>query len=485
MKILFKPNFNKHIVKIFKFDKTDNKIISNGLIYDNSNSFQIKEETFFRKHFKTNSDLMHYYLKNNNSYFIDIELEKTILTNKENEKMILKDLASKKIVNDKNDIVYLSNTITSILKNFIYSNNYESESYINDITKLLFRYYTSSYTVSFSLHIFKSSLFKLYYDNFKLNNELFNRFNLNTKILLFQLFAKVGFQLSIKDFEALNLQQEIDKNKDGFYYNNINKLLESVAISDLSHNEKEGIINIVLPYIIKNLKWRHDFGMFDKISIFMSAYYISICHFANDEYWSTFFDFLDQYISARNIKKIIDLKSNDFFSLNNHDVNQICNTLNFLDLIDNPYFKNLDKKYKSYFFNLFNESIESKAKHSRQHNSFNLKGKGLQESLISHQLSKKYKVETQIAIMNLYDCDFLIDDKVIMNINGPSHYCLANINKLNHKTQLKTAILEHLNYKVLNINLTDFTNNLKNTNDDEISIAYFSKLIDPLLNKQQ
>lgn len=105
--------------------------------------------------------------------------------------------------------------------------------------------------------------------------------------------------------------------------------------------------------------------------------------------------------------------------------------------------------------------------------------KGLTEKIVHTSVAslKKYKVEYQKTIGKIYSVDFLINDVLIININGPSHYIISKHNQLNDKTQQKTRILESLGYIVHNFNLIDFTNTFKNTTDRRYIRAYFDKLI--------
>ena len=93
--------------------------------------------------------------------------------------------------------------------------------------------------------------------------------------------------------------------------------------------------------------------------------------------------------------------------------------------------------------------------------------KGLSESLIEKALLRtNYNVKQQQMIEDFIDIDFLLNDKIVLNINGNSHYTAKDANKLNQSSFHSTKILQSLGYTVINFNLYEFTNTTKHYRND-------------------
>lgn len=105
--------------------------------------------------------------------------------------------------------------------------------------------------------------------------------------------------------------------------------------------------------------------------------------------------------------------------------------------------------------------------------------KGLTENIVYSSVAslKKYKIEYQKIVKKIFSIDFLINDKLIININGPSHYIITDYSQLNQKTLQKTKILESFGYRVVNFNLLNFTNTFKNSSDRKYIRTHFDKII--------
>ena len=98
---------------------------------------------------------------------------------------------------------------------------------------------------------------------------------------------------------------------------------------------------------------------------------------------------------------------------------------------------------------------------------YNTGKKGLSESLFEKALQRtNYRVKQQQLIEGFIDIDFLLNDNIILNVNGNSHYTAKDTKKLNQSSFHSTKILESLGYTVINFNLYHFTSTTKAFRDD-------------------
>lgn len=89
-----------------------------------------------------------------------------------------------------------------------------------------------------------------------------------------------------------------------------------------------------------------------------------------------------------------------------------------------------------------------------------------------------------MLIEEIYSIDFLINDSIILNINGPSHY-FSDLKTLNNKTLNKSVVLESFGYDVINFNLFDYTNNtFINKNDFTFIKTFFEDFLLDFINKK-
>lgn len=104
---------------------------------------------------------------------------------------------------------------------------------------------------------------------------------------------------------------------------------------------------------------------------------------------------------------------------------------------------------------------------------------GLQETLINKALTNlNYKTMQQLQIAGFISIDFLINDNIILNINGSSHYTTMECTELNNISKLRSNILRFLGYSVIDYNLLDLTNsNNKNKNNIEWLSTHLKKVI--------
>lgn len=56
----------------------------------------------------------------------------------------------------------------------------------------------------------------------------------------------------------------------------------------------------------------------------------------------------------------------------------------------------------------------------------------------------------------IFEIDFLIGDKIIVELNGNHHYCVNNYSKLWNRDRLKNWILERSGYIIINIDINDW-----------------------------
>lgn len=113
-----------------------------------------------------------------------------------------------------------------------------------------------------------------------------------------------------------------------------------------------------------------------------------------------------------------------------------------------------------------------------------LKGKGLFEYYMLEAFKlTKYKVQYQIKINNLYSVDFLLNEKIVFNVNGPSHYLVANRYQLNKKTLIKNRVLRNKGYYVIDFHLMSFTNSMIKQDIPTIK-SYLERFISEEIKRQ-
>jgi len=78
------------------------------------------------------------------------------------------------------------------------------------------------------------------------------------------------------------------------------------------------------------------------------------------------------------------------------------------------------------------------------------------------------KFSTQVMINDMFLCDFLLGDKIILELNGPHHYYCTNLLKLEYKAKFKKEFMEKLGYYVVGINIITINKFSKNGEGAEI-----------------
>lgn len=99
-------------------------------------------------------------------------------------------------------------------------------------------------------------------------------------------------------------------------------------------------------------------------------------------------------------------------------------------------------------------------------------------------MEKKYKnVDFQI-IYKGFNIDFLINNKVVFNLNGPHHYDYFYGKKLNFNSRYNSNSLRNLGLNVIDYSISDsFLKKLNSKKNVSDILKYIGPLIDNSLNK--
>lgn len=432
----------------------------------------------------------------NDSYIIDLKLEEYIQNNDdielENDLMLF--LIEKTIYNIDSSVVLMNNTINALLKKFLIRS--QDKDYIiksvTPISILIYKHYSQSITIKNTYHLFISVLVYIYNDVY-FKEEINSKLSFSEKIKILALFIKVGYKIDKPCLQFLiekenfhNITSEANINTNLHIINNI---FQIIAYSDMSIKEKEEFYDIYSSIVLNiNIGSLETKSISNKITFLLTSFYMSISQYNNKDFWVKYFKMFDKYISLCNLinqKKIFQ----EQYHLNNHDLSQSLSFLLILKIIDNSGFYNkYYEKYNSKLKALY--EIESKNNDNRmirRHNNLNIHKLGRNEALFKDILFNYYKekIKFQVLIDNLLDVDIIYDDKVVININGPSHYSIFNNMNLNLKSKIKNMMIESLGYMVIDINIYEISKKLKNIMNEDYLISLFEEKINQVLDENK
>jgi len=271
-----------------------------------------------------------------------------------------------------------------------------------------------------------SNSFSFYYFLEKNYSEIEKKMGIKICLNSFLYLVSVKFDLS--DNMINNLDSLINKIVES---EDIYSMSDAILSTSLTHKPNFNVIKKILLYCIEN---RDSFRIRNYITI---AYYSSVSLFNDTEVWDKWFDSSRNLILSR---------------LNQFDINMLVEMKYLLGVISPKYSLLIDQ----YFLSKFPKSSQLKNNNSgfkRWFFSGNLENKSLPELPVDEYFRKKninYKFQVTLTNPN-FQVDFLLGDKVVIEINGPHHYYLTNLRKLNTKSRNKIKILESFGYYVFPI----------------------------------